>query len=211
MIVDLVKESSYSADINPAMPNPRTSPRTVGPVLLLALTCMFTMLSPPSQAGAANLARLTAPPHLCKGQSSRNAKPKRQVNAMRCLINFARARSGLRKLRPSQQLDRSARRKSQDMIRCGSFDHSACGRDFTYWMHRVGYTGRCWSGGENIAWGQNRLGNARQIFRAWMRSSGHRANILSRNFNALGIGMRKARFQGRPGAQVWTTHFGKRC
>ena len=181
------------------------------PLALIAAGAALLLLVWPGKAEAVNVSRLTAPGHVCPGQGNAKARTKKQIQAMRCLINYARKRSGLWRLRKSKQLDRSAARKSRDMVRCRSFAHSACGRDFTYWMHRVGYAARCWSGGENIAWGQHRRGSARQIFIAWLRSPGHRANMLSRGFNALGIGLRKARFQGYPGARVWTTHFGKRC
>lgn len=186
-----------------------TSRTTVLAALILALLVLIAL--PTERAEALNLARLTAPGPVCKGQGSTSAPAKVQTKAMLCLINYARKRSGIHRLKRSKRLDRSARRKSSDMVRCGSFDHYACGRDFTYWMHKVGYTSRCWAGAENIAWGQHRLGNPRQVFRSWMRSSGHRQNILSRNFRALGVGLRKARFQGHRGAQLWTTHFGKRC
>lgn len=178
---------------------------------LIAALGVLGLLILPAQASAVNVSRLTAPGHVCAAQGNPNAAAKKQIQAMRCMINYARSRSGLRRLSKSRQLDSSAKRKSRDMVRCRSFDHSACGRDFTYWMHKVGYTSRCWSGAENIAWGQYRLGNVRKIFIAWLRSPGHRANMLSRNYNALGVGLRKARFQGYRGAQVWTTHFGKRC
>lgn len=177
---------------------------------LLAVLASAVLLLP-ERAEAVNLNRLTAPVSHCKGQSNTSAPAKVQTRAMRCLINFARKRSGLWRLKHSHQLRKSSRRKSNDMLRCGSFDHYACGRDFTFWMHKVGYARKCWAGAENIAWGQYRLGNARQIFRAWMRSSGHRKNILSRSFNAFGVGLRKGRFLGHRGAQIWTTHFGRRC
>ncbi len=130
---------------------------------------------------------------------------------MRCLINFARKRQGLGRFRPSKKLDVSAGRKSSDIKRCGSFDHYACGRDFTFWMRRVGYASRCWTAAENIAWGQGSRGNVRSIFKAWLRSPGHRANMFSRAYNNVGVGLRKGRFQGANGAMIWTTHFGKRC
>lgn len=177
--------------------------------LLLILSSLLFAL--PERAEAVNLSRLTAPGPVCKGQGSTSAPPGVQTRAMRCLINFARKRSGMHRLKKSNKLNHSAKRKSSDMLRCGSFDHYACGRDFTFWMKKVGYTRGCWAGAENIAWGQHRLGNARQIFRSWMRSSAHRNNILSRDFNAFGVGLREGRFQGYKGAQLWTTHFGKRC
>lgn len=179
--------------------------------LAAALPLIFSLLLLPDRSGAASVAKLTASVKQCPGQNIRSGQPNRQAKAMRCLINYARARSGLKRLKKSAQLNRSAKNKSRDIMRCGAFDHNACGRDFTFWMKRVGYARRCWAGAENIAWGQYRLGSPRKIFVAWLRSPGHRANMLSRGFNAFGVGLRSGKFQGHRGARVWTTHFGRRC
>lgn len=185
--------------------------RAVLPALIAATLLLLFFAVSPQRSDAASLARNSDAGVVCKGQYSTNAPVRVQVQAMRCLINYTRLRHGLPRLRPSKKLDVSSRRKSIDIMRCGNFDHNACGRDFTFWMHKVGYTRGCWAAAENIAWGQHHLGNPHQIFQAWMRSAGHRQNILSRNFNAFGVGLRKGSFQGHNGARVWTTHFGKRC
>ena len=39
--------------------------------------------------------------------------------------------------------------------------------------------------GENIAYGQS---SPAAVVQAWMNSSGHRANILSRDFTTIGVG-----------------------
>ena len=88
---------------------------------------------------------------------------------MLCLTNQARHRRGLGKLDDIAKLNRSAGRKSRDIIRCDSFSHEACGRDFTFWMQRVGYIpAPCWRAGENIAWGTGSYGTVRSIFNAWV-------------------------------------------
>lgn len=43
--------------------------------------------------------------------------------------------------------------------------------------------------GENVAYG---YASGTEVVRAWMNSSGHRANILNRRYRAMGIGARKA-------------------
>ena len=131
---------------------------------------------------------------------------------MRCMVDYARQRQGQSRLTATRSLDRAARRKSADILRCDQFDHEACGRAFTYWMERFGYLGAsCSAAGENIAWGTGSLGSVRSIFSAWMRSSGHRANILG-SFADLGIGLRVGNLEGNPGAHVWTQDFGsQRC
>lgn len=180
-------------------------------LLTAALATFFALLIlVPAQAEAVNVKRLTASVKVCPGQNRSGHSTKAQLRAMRCLINYARSHSGKRKFKSSSQLNRSAARKSSDILRCG-FDHSACGRDFTFWMKKVGYGGGCWAGAENIAWGQGKLGNPRKIFISWLRSAGHRQNLLASGFNAFGVGMRNGKFLGYRGAQVWTTHFGRRC
>ena len=130
---------------------------------------------------------------------------------MWCMTNFARRHAGMTGLDDSAMLDSSAADKSRDILRCDSFSHYACGRGFTYWMQRVGYVPtRCWRAGENIAWGTGRLGTVRSIFRAWLHSPEHLANILG-HYRQLGVGLRVGRLGGYGGAHVWTQHFGTHC
>jgi len=156
--------------------------------------------------------RLVASPSACPNQTNPNAPVAVQEKAMRCMVNHARASQGKPWLVTVRALDRAARRKSADILRCDQFDHEACGREFTYWMERFGYLGGgCGSAGENIAWGTGSLGSVRNIFNAWMHSSGHRANILG-DFADVGIGLRIGNLEGTPGAHVWTQDFGShRC
>ena len=153
--------------------------------------------------------RLIAPPSACPHQGDPGAPAAKQVRAMRCLTNFARQRRGKPPLARLPSLDRAARGKSGDILRCDQFDHEACGREFTHWFERVGYRGRCTSLGENIAWGTGALGSARSIFSAWIRSPGHRANILG-GFEEIGIGLRTGTLGRNRGAHVWTQEFGSR-
>jgi len=131
---------------------------------------------------------------------------------MRCLVERARRAAGLKALAATRKLDRSADGKSADILRCDSFSHFACGRDFTFWMKRSGYLpAGCWRAGENLAWGVGERGTARAIFRAWMRSPSHRRNILAGGFNQLGVSVRSGRLNGHDQARVWTQHFGTHC
>ena len=111
----------------------------------------------------------------------------------------------------SAKLNNSADRKGEDILRCDSFSHYACGRDFTFWLRRVDFIGGCWTAGENIAWGSGDLGSARSVFRAWMHSSGHRENILAGDYSQLGVSLRIGTLEGTRGARVWVQHFGDRC
>ncbi len=127
------------------------------------------------------------------------------------MTNYARQRSGLKRYRVKSKLDRSANSKAADMIRCSAFSHTACNRPFDWWIKKKYVRGQCYWAGENIAWGSQGVGGVRDIFKAWMKSPGHRAAILSRQYTDLGIGFRGGKFQGRAEARVWVQHFGRLC
>jgi uncharacterized protein YkwD len=154
---------------------------------------------------------LIAPAAACPHQASTSAPPTAQEQSMRCMTDFARARAGLGKLDDSQQLDLSAEEKGADVLRCDSFSHTACGREFTYWIGQAGYLSEsCWHAGENLAWGTGTYGTVRSIFQAWMRSPGHRHNILG-DYEDLGLSLRVGEVEDRADAAVWTAHFGSHC
>lgn len=169
-------------------------------VVLLALAAAAV------PAGTAPAQQLVASTLACPGQEI-SAPVGQQMRAMRCLVNAARRGRGLAPYAASGVLNRAAAHKSADILRCGEFSHDACGRSFTYWMERFGYPA-C-AAGENIAWGSGRLGSARSIFRSWMRSQGHRENILG-PFAEIGVGLRVGSLEGYAGAHVWTQSFGGR-
>jgi uncharacterized protein YkwD len=92
------------------------------------------------------------------------------------------------------------------------FSHNSLnGSSFVDRIRRTGYLrgARSWNVGENIAWGSGRLSTPRAIARAWMNSPGHRANILSRSFRSIGIGIASGTPSGGGGA-TYTTDFGRR-
>jgi uncharacterized protein YkwD len=174
--------------------------------LLLIVSALLCLT--PSPASAIGEGRLIAPTAECPGQENLQAPVEVQVRTMRCMTNFARQRVDLSSLAPSSSLDRSAGDKARDILRCDSFSHVACGREFTFWMRRTGYlSDRCWNVGENLAWGTAAMGTARAIFQAWMRSPSHRTNILGA-FREMGLSLRTGTLEGRTGTRVWTAHFG---
>jgi uncharacterized protein YkwD len=154
---------------------------------------------------------LVASPASCPGQADPSAPAEAQEEAMLCMANFARAAAGLAALGEVEELDRSALGKADDVLRCDSFSHFACGREFTYWLLEAGYIGEsCWHAGENLAWGTGEFGSVRSIFRAWMSSPTHRKNILG-DYAHVGIALARGNLEGHPGAQVWAAHFGSHC
>jgi uncharacterized protein YkwD len=143
----------------------------------------------------------------CPGQDEPRAPLAVQERAMLCLTNAARKAAGKPPLTGLGGLHRAAARKSADILRCDEFSHEACGRDFAYWIERLA---DCGASAENIAWGTGSLASPRAIFRSWMRSSGHRANILG-PYREIGIGLRVGDLEGNAAAHVWTQNFGSGC
>jgi len=134
-----------------------------------------------------------------------------QESAMLCLVTEAREQFGLPPLVQSSPLRESAVEKGADLLRCNEFSHTACGREFSFWIRNTGYMSvECWRAGENLAWGVDEEGTVASIFRAWMRSPAHRENILG-NFEETGIDLRIGQLGGLTGVHLWTQHFGSHC
>jgi uncharacterized protein YkwD len=128
-------------------------------------------------AGEAQPASEIASDQVCPGQ----ADVSKTTSVLVCLTSHARGFHGLKPVSGNSALMAAAAAKDQDMKTCG-YGHTACGRDFGYWIKAKGYSGRCY--GENIAMGQK---SPREVFMAWMNSPGHRANILSADYRDLGV------------------------
>lgn len=147
----------------------------------------------------------------CPGGVGSDAPIATQESAMLCLISDARGRYGLPPLGQSTTLDGSAIAKSGDLLRCNEFSHTACGREFSFWIRASGYmSAQCWRVGENLAWGVEERGTVGSIFRAWMRSDAHRENILG-DFEETGIDLQVGQLGGLTGVHLWTQHFGSHC
>jgi uncharacterized protein YkwD len=176
---------------------------------LFVIALISALVAGPAQAR--RLSALVAPTSACPNQTDLGDSTAVQEQAMRCMTNFARRHDGLGQFGNAAALDHSAIRKTGDIIRCDSFSHYACGRDFTYWMQRSGYlAARCWRAGENIAWGADRQGSVRSIFVAWLHSPEHRANLLGR-YSQIGIALSVGTLEGHRDAHVWTQDFGSHC
>jgi uncharacterized protein YkwD len=177
---------------------------------VLGVTAIAVLaLAPPS---AARVNRLLAPVARCPGQTDAAAGVATQEAAMRCLHTYARRHARRGRLAASARLSDSAGAKAGDVLRCDQFSHVACGRDFLYWFDQLGFgLDGCWSAGENIAWGNGSFASARSVMRSWLRSPGHRSNILSRSFEQLGVGLRVGSLAGTDDAHVWVSHFGSHC
>lgn len=137
-------------------------------------------------------------------------------DATLCLLNRERAARGLKPLRLDAKLGKAARNHSLDMVKRGYFEHnSPNGRTPFQRMLATKYVpkGASWTLGENIGWGTEELAQPAALVRAWMKSPGHRRNILNPRFREIGIGiaigipLRDAGLAGQAGA-TYTTDFG---
>jgi uncharacterized protein YkwD len=190
------------------------------PYLLFAAAVSLGLLASTATAASLGDARAVSQPLArqattlqggCPANVSLDAPAATQESAMLCLIGEAREHNGLAPLAPSETLKQSATEKGADLLACNEFSHTACGREFSYWIEESGYmSAECWRVGENLAWGIEDEGTVGSIFRAWMHSPAHRANILG-DFEETGIDLRVGRLGGLTGVHLWTEHFGSHC
>ena len=135
-------------------------------------------------------------------------------SATLCLINEERVTHGRSRLGARDQLKEAASRHSRSMDEHNYFSHdSPGGADVVDRVRRTGYLkgAGSWALGENIAWGSGSLATPAKIVEAWMNSSGHRDNILSRDFEHIGVGVaRGAPVAGIGDGATYTTDFGRR-
>jgi uncharacterized protein YkwD len=134
------------------------------------------------------------------GKIKLNAKEERTLR----LHNRERRSRGLRALCVHPKLTKAARAHSTSMIKKDYFGHGSVGRR----LKHHGYNWRVY--GENIAGGTGRYASPGNTFRRWMKSSGHRANILDRRFREIGIGTATGNYKGHRGYTMYTVDFGMR-
>lgn len=128
---------------------------------------------------------------------------------MRCLINSTRARHGLRPLRPSAALDRSASLRAKAIRRCGEFSHTPCGRSFRSVYFAAGYSLATHDVAENLAWGQGRLASPASTVQMWLGSPAHRHALLGASWRKLGLAVLAVpRLAGARNVVVWVAEFG---
>jgi uncharacterized protein YkwD len=120
------------------------------------------------------------------------------------LHNKIRAERDLPKFCVHPDLQRAARVHSKEMIAEGRFAHGNVGER----LRKFGYR---WStSGENIAGGSGPYRTPENRFKAWMNSSGHRANILDKNFREIGIAAYTGTYKSYSNWTMWTADFGAR-
>jgi uncharacterized protein YkwD len=149
----------------------------------------------PSKAQAADTVRTCG-----GGKIKLNAKEARTLK----LHNQARKNRGIRLLCVHPKLTKAARAHSAHMIKKDYFRHGNVGHR----LRRFDYNWRVCS--ENIGGGSGRYARPGSVFRRWIKSRGHRANILDRRFREVGIGTATGTFKGHKGYTMYTVDFGTR-
>lgn len=134
---------------------------------------------------AATLSVVALAPLTAEGEVDAARWPGRRVVT---LVNVRRVEAGLRPVRLHAAVHTAARKHSADQARMGRMTHT--GSDGSNPGQRISREGYRWSAwGENVAMGYL---TPRAVMRAWMNSPGHRANILSRSFRHIGVGVRRS-------------------
>lgn len=124
-----------------------------------------------------------------------SAKEKRYERKLRTYTNKARKNHGRKVLRRKKCVDRFADRWARKMARRQAIGHQNLRRVMRRCdLRRVG---------ENVAFDTR---GPKSMFRGWMRSSGHRANILQRRYRLLGVGVARDKHGAAFASQV----FGRR-
>ena len=113
------------------------------------------------------------------------------------LVNAERVKEGLAPLTISLDVQAAAMVRAKECEQL--FSHTRPnGSSFATALKEQGVSYR--SAGENIAWGQR---SPEEVMKAWMNSSGHRANIMNPNFTTIGVGY----YENANGTDYWCQLF----
>ncbi len=128
------------------------------------------------------------PPQQKAGDSGLSQEEKQLLDK----INSARKKEGAPSLKVDAGLNKTASIKAEDMVKNDYFSHDSPTLGTPFEMlkqYNVGYR----TAGENLAGNQSIQG----AFDAWMKSEGHKKNILNENFNYTGIGIAESPKYGK--------------
>jgi uncharacterized protein YkwD len=130
-----------------------------------------------------------------------------------CLLNEERAAHGLDPVRENTALTKASLAYSQRLVAESFFAHEAPdGTDVVDRLTATGYIrpGSGWEVGENLAWAQGVLASPANVVKAWMESPGHKANVLTRSYREIGIGIVLGTPKAGADGSTFTTNFGRR-
>lgn len=103
-------------------------------------------------------------------------------------------------LKLNPKLSAAAQSYAEFLARSGKFSHTAKG-SVSSRVKRAGYEPK--AVGENLAVGQK---STSAVVTGWIRSKGHKKNVLNRRFTEVGFGIAR----DKKGRFVWVTDFGDR-
>ena len=148
------------------------------------------------------IAGIIAGPAISPSHAHDSICPNNQEQELIDLINQERQKAGLSFLKTDVRLMRTARRHSAEMASKNFFGHA--GHDAPSLRDKFANAGYPMTiAAENIAAAHATPGN---VLKAWMRSPGHRANILNKSVREIGIGYCYLRHS--PYMHYWTADFG---
>lgn len=116
------------------------------------------------------------------------------------LTNKYRAQKGCAKLRVDARLNKAAQAHSVDQAKRNLMTHTGIGG--TTFVTRAKRAGYAYAIGENVAFGYP---TAQSVMTAWMKSPGHKANILNCKAKAIGVGIAYSTKR----VPYWTQVFGR--
>jgi uncharacterized protein YkwD len=145
-------------------------------------------------------------PQLVETCDSKTLKLEANEKRILDLHNEVRKKSGLEPLCVSSTLVGAARAHSEEMVDKDYFSHTSYdGERPGERLKRFSYDWRAF--GENIASGAGSESKPDDRFKAWMKSPGHKKNILDGNFREIGVGSASGNFEGYE-QTVYTVDFG---
>jgi uncharacterized protein YkwD len=193
MIVRAVRSQPRPNDLRDLHDLLRREPRRLAAMVLVAFAA--------TSIGLLALPRTT----LAWDANAFNSSSERQLVT---LTNQSRAAAGLRALKIDSTLTSIARQRSKDMIVRDYFSHEIPPQGYNV-FHILDTKGYCYKlAGENIGWNTypDDVATA-AIHSAFMKSAGHRANILGKSWDVIGVGA----YKGPDGKKMWTVLFADRC
>ena len=94
----------------------------------------------------------------------------------------------------------AAQKHAEWMAKNNTMSHTGEGRStFSSRIKQAGYNPQ--TGGENVAMGYS---TTAAVFNGWMKSSGHRANIVNSAYKDVGFGLATS----KNGSKYWCANFG---
>ena len=126
------------------------------------------------------------------------------------LVNQERVKANMQPLKYNPLLEQAAQNHSNDMNMRNFYSHTSL--DGKTPINRIKATGylnnnRSYRAAENIALGHH---SPKQVMGGWMRSTGHRKNILNPELKEIGIGVTKNKNRNGYSGYYWVQNFGKR-